>query len=361
LIDDLTIDKSVGNGGLMVPEVMIILGSESDLEIAKKAVGILEGFQISYTLKVASAHRTHDLVRNLVVEGTKRGVKVFIGMAGLAAHLPGVMASYTHRPVIGVPVDVELSGIDSLLASIQTPYPASVATVGINRGDNAGILAAEILSVGDEEIKSGLHDLRKSFHTKVNGGEKEVLSQIDGKHFKDFQVDEPIVFSNVDETNFKEEGCNDDLIKTPDVTVILDGYSNIKIGENLIEILNRLGVSYDFKVISSIANPTEFERYMETVKDVKLFVGVGGSSAHVTGSIVALSEKPVIGVPCSNQLNGLDALVSMVNMPPGVPVGVVGMDSGENGALLVGKILGLLDKRIEINLKGEIADGRLFK
>ncbi|MDR3222728.1 MAG: 5-(carboxyamino)imidazole ribonucleotide mutase [Methanobrevibacter sp.] len=357
----------------MVPEVMVILGSGSDLEIAKKTMGSLEELQISYSLKVASAHRTHEKVKNLVINATENGVKVFIAIAGLSAHLSGSIASYTHRPVISVPVNVKLSGLDSLLSSVQTPYPASIATVGIDRGDNAGILAGEILAISNEKIKNNLHELRETYHDKIYLSEKEILSQINGSHHEDFQI-------NGVNNNFKDKNSNDELTNNEltnneltnneltnneltnnvDVAVILDSYSNIKVGENIIELLNKLEISYDFKIISPIANPTEFEDYINT-KNVKLFIGVGGLSAHITGSIVALSEKLVIGVPCSNQLNGLDALFSMVNMPPGVPVATVGINNGYNGALLIGKILGINDKKIETNLKGEIANERIFK
>ena len=93
----------------MVPKVMIILGSGSDIAIAEKSMDILEKLEIPYSLKIASAHRTLNLVRELVKQGTDAGIEVFIGIAGLAAHLPGVIAAYTPRPVIGVPVDVAIS------------------------------------------------------------------------------------------------------------------------------------------------------------------------------------------------------------------------------------------------------------
>ena len=93
----------------MTPKVMIILGSGSDIAIAEKSMKILEKLEIPYSLKIASAHRTPDLVRELVVQGTNAGIKVFIGIAGLAAHLPGAIAAYTHKPVIGVPVNVNVT------------------------------------------------------------------------------------------------------------------------------------------------------------------------------------------------------------------------------------------------------------
>ncbi|MDR2545074.1 MAG: 5-(carboxyamino)imidazole ribonucleotide mutase [Methanobrevibacter sp.] len=351
----------------MVPKVLIILGSGSDLKIAKRTMDILEELQISYGLNIASAHRTHEKVKNVVIKGTEVGIKVFIGVAGLAAHLPGVIASFTHRPVIAVPVDVSLSGLDSLLAAVQTQFPASVATVGINRGDNAGILAAEILGIDDENIRTNLSKLRKSHRDKVYCSEEEILSEIRGSYFKNFELNQNIEdkynFNSISKIdNISDVDCMDkDLNGFVDVAVILDSHLNIKVAETILEILNKLDISHDFKVTSPIANPIEFSDYINRMKDVKLFVGIGGSSAVITGSIVALSETVVIGVPCSNQLNGLDALLSMVNMPPGVPVATVGIDSGENAALLIGRILGIHDKKIETDLKGEIDNERVFK
>ena len=109
---------------------------------------------------MASAHRTHDKVKRLVMDATNLGVEVFIGIAGLAAHLPGAIAAYTHRPVIGVPVDGAVGGIDALYACVQMPFPTAVTTVGINRGDNAAILAGEIIASYDDAVAERISDLR---------------------------------------------------------------------------------------------------------------------------------------------------------------------------------------------------------
>ena len=154
----------------MIPKVMIILGSASDKDIAMKAIKILEKLQISYSIKVASAHRTHDKVKRLVMDATKEGVEVFIGIAGLAAHLPGAIAAYTHRPVIGVPVDGAVGGLDALYACVQMPFPTAVTTVGINRGDNAAMLAGEIIASYDEKIAQNISALRVEYQQKVEKG-----------------------------------------------------------------------------------------------------------------------------------------------------------------------------------------------
>ena len=152
----------------MTPKVMIILGSGSDIAIAEKSMKILEKLEIPYSLKIASAHRTPDLVRELVVQGTNAGIKVFIGIAGLAAHLPGAIAAYTHKPVIGVPVNVNVDGLDALYSSVQMPYPSPVATVGIDRGDNGAILAAQILGLYDEEIRKKVLELKEEYKQNMN-------------------------------------------------------------------------------------------------------------------------------------------------------------------------------------------------
>ena len=175
----------------MIPKVMIILGSASDKEIALKSIKILEKLQIPYSLKVASAHRTHDKVKKLVKDATSQGVEVFIGIAGLAAHLPGAIAAYTHRPVIGVPVDGAIGGLDALYACVQMPFPTAVTTVGINRGDNAAILAGEIIASYDKDVAERISALRVEYQKKVEAGEKELIESLDGEYFqKDFLAEE---------------------------------------------------------------------------------------------------------------------------------------------------------------------------
>lgn len=342
----------------MNPKVMIILGSASDLNIAQKSIDILETLRIPYSLKVASAHRTHEKVKKLVVEATTNGVEVFIGIAGLAAHLPGAIAAYTHRPVIGVPVDVKLGGLDALCASAQMPFPAPVATVGIDRGDNGAILAGQIIAVNNPEVKKNVSKLRKSYQEKVKNDEEILVSEISGELFiSDFLDD----YEKISEEKLNEEEPHTDKVfkeserisseNTPLVSVVPGSYSDVEEAKKVALTLDRLGISYDISIISPIRYPDKFRKYIEKMKDVKLFIAVTGLSAHVTGSIVALSEKPVIGVPCSVELSGLDSLLSMVNMPPGVPVGSVGIGNGRNAGVLAGEILGISNSEIEDNLK----------
>jgi len=134
-------------------DVLVMTGSESDMPIVKKATDVLAELGISYEVKVASAHRAPDLVDKLVKESD---AKVFIGVAGLSAALPGVIASKTNKPVIGVPVDVKLGGLDALLSTAQLPPGVPVATVGIDNGKNAAILAARILALSDAKLAAKL-------------------------------------------------------------------------------------------------------------------------------------------------------------------------------------------------------------
>lgn len=134
-------------------DVLIITGSESDMPVVKKATGALDALGIKYEVKVASAHRQPELLDELV-KGSD--AKIFIGIAGLSAALPGVIASKTQKPVIGVPVGVALSGLDALLSTMQMPPGVPVATVGIGNGKNAAILAARILALSDAKLAARL-------------------------------------------------------------------------------------------------------------------------------------------------------------------------------------------------------------
>ena len=134
-------------------DVLIILGSESDMPIAKKAQDALSELGISHELKIASAHRQPDLL-DKIIKGSD--AKIFIGVAGLSAALPGVIASKTKKPVIGVPVNVALSGLDALLSIMQLPPGVPVATVGIDNGKNAALLAARILALSDSKLAGKL-------------------------------------------------------------------------------------------------------------------------------------------------------------------------------------------------------------
>jgi 5-(carboxyamino)imidazole ribonucleotide mutase len=139
------------------PIVGIIMGSDSDLEIMKEAAMVLEEFKVPYEIKIVSAHRTPDYMAEYAKSAIKRGLKVIIAGAGGSAHLPGMTASHTTIPVIGVPIKSKsLEGLDSLLSIVQMPAGVPVATVAINGAYNAALLAVQILSTSDENISLSL-------------------------------------------------------------------------------------------------------------------------------------------------------------------------------------------------------------
>jgi 5-(carboxyamino)imidazole ribonucleotide mutase len=135
------------------PLVGIIMGSDSDLPVLKEAALILDEFNVEYEIKIVSAHRTPNLMAEYATSAHQKGLKVIIAGAGGAAHLPGMTASHTPLPVIGVPVKSKsLDGMDSLLSIVQMPGGVPVATVGINQAKNAGLLAVQILSTSDSNL-----------------------------------------------------------------------------------------------------------------------------------------------------------------------------------------------------------------
>lgn len=144
--------------------VAIVMGSESDLEIMKGATEALDGFDISHHVDILSAHRTPDEMAEFAKNAAKNGIQVIIAGAGGAAHLPGMIASYTELPVIGVPVPLAaLNGQDSLLSIVQMPKGVPVATVAIGNAYNAGLLAAQILASGGKSPDEGLQKKMKSY------------------------------------------------------------------------------------------------------------------------------------------------------------------------------------------------------
>ena len=146
-------------------KIQIILGSKSDMPVAEKAKKILDGFTVKYDIKVASAHRTPDYLKELV---EKNNADVFIGVAGLSAALPGLIAAHTTKPVIGVPVSGKLN-FDSILSIVQMPPGIPVGAVGLDRGDNAALLAIEILSISDKKLSKEMENYRKKLKEKVLG------------------------------------------------------------------------------------------------------------------------------------------------------------------------------------------------
>ena len=151
----------------MNPIVSIIMGSTSDMPVLEKAAKLLDEFEIPFEINALSAHRTPQEVTDFANNASKRGLKVIIAAAGMAAHLPGVIAAQTTVPVIGVPIKSTLEGMDALLAIVQMPPGIPVATVGLNAGLNAAILAVQMLSLTDERIAARFAEYKQGLAKKI--------------------------------------------------------------------------------------------------------------------------------------------------------------------------------------------------
>lgn len=149
------------------PLVGIVMGSDSDWPVMKSAADVCQLFNVSYEAKVVSAHRTPDDMANYGKSAAARGIKVIIAGAGGAAHLPGMLASHTTLPVVGVPVETkQLKGMDSLLSIVQMPKGIPVATVAIGNGQNAGLLAIRILATTDSDLRVKLEKYHEDMATE---------------------------------------------------------------------------------------------------------------------------------------------------------------------------------------------------
>ncbi|MEW6162208.1 MAG: 5-(carboxyamino)imidazole ribonucleotide mutase [Nitrospirota bacterium] len=154
----------------MKPQVLIVIGSDSDIPVMEKAGEILKELGISYTITVASAHRTPERTIRLASEAEEKGIEVIIAGAGMAAHLAGILASHTILPVIGVPIDSSpLNGLDSLLSTVQMPPGVPVAAMAIGKAGakNAAILSARIIGRKDSEVAKKLKEYKKKMAEEV--------------------------------------------------------------------------------------------------------------------------------------------------------------------------------------------------
>ena len=157
------------------PWVLIIMGSDSDAEVMSQAAAALDEVGVPYEFTVASAHRSPERAKQIITGAEANGCAVFIAGAGMAAHLPGVVASFTTRPVIGVPLaSGALQGLDALYAIVQMPPGIPVASVAIGGARNAGILAAQIIAAGDPELSAKLREQRRGMFEAVAAKSKKV-------------------------------------------------------------------------------------------------------------------------------------------------------------------------------------------
>ena len=160
--------------------VSIIMGSTSDLKVMEKAAAFFEEMEIPFEMNALSAHRTPEAVEQFAKNAESRGLKVIIAGAGMAAHLPGVIASMTPVPVIGVPINATLDGMDALLAIVQMPPGIPVATVGINGALNAAILAAQMMATGDADMMQKIKTYKEKLKQKIVKANEE-LSKVNYK------------------------------------------------------------------------------------------------------------------------------------------------------------------------------------
>ena len=158
----------------MKPLVGILMGSTSDYPVMEEAAAFLNEMEIPFEINALSAHRTPEMVEKYAKSARTRGLQVIIAAAGMAAHLPGVVASMTTLPVIGVPIKASLDGLDALLAIVQMPPGIPVATVGINGARNAGILAAQILAAGDPVMAAKMDGFKEGLKSKVIKANEEL-------------------------------------------------------------------------------------------------------------------------------------------------------------------------------------------
>ncbi len=165
----------------MKPLVSIIMGSTSDYPVMEKAAKFLDEMDIPFEVNALSAHRTPEAVEHFAKNAKSNNIKVIIAAAGMAAHLPGVIASMTSIPVIGVPIKATLDGMDALLAIVQMPPGIPVATVGINASLNAAILALQILATDNIEYQAKLIQYKESLKDKITEANKD-LSEIKFKN-----------------------------------------------------------------------------------------------------------------------------------------------------------------------------------
>ena len=154
--------------------VSIIMGSTSDLKVMEKAAIFFDKMEIPFEMNALSAHRTPAEVEVFAKNAEKNGIKVIIAGAGMAAHLPGVIASMTTLPVIGVPINATLDGMDALLAIVQMPPGIPVATVGINGALNAGILAAQMIAIGDSQMMEKTRKYKENLKQKIVKANEEL-------------------------------------------------------------------------------------------------------------------------------------------------------------------------------------------
>lgn len=160
-------------------KVGIVMGSISDLSVVKPAIDVLDKFGVESVVRVMSAHRTPDAAHEFASTAVDNGIEVLISAAGKAAHLGGVLAAYTPLPVIGLPIKSStMDGLDSLLSTVQMPSGVPVATVAINGGENAGLLAVQMLGIKYPELRAKFVEYKAEMAAKVNAADKQLQQEL---------------------------------------------------------------------------------------------------------------------------------------------------------------------------------------
>ncbi|MCI8487270.1 5-(carboxyamino)imidazole ribonucleotide mutase [Pumilibacter intestinalis] len=160
-------------------KVAVVMGSKSDFEVVKPCIAALDKFGVEREVRVISAHRTPEEAHEFAFSAKSRGVEVIIGVAGKAAHLAGVLAASTTLPVIALPVQTSMmGGLDSLLSMVQMPSGIPVATVGVNGGENAGLLAVQMLALKYPELDKKLEEYKKEMREKINRDDNELQQKL---------------------------------------------------------------------------------------------------------------------------------------------------------------------------------------
>ena len=162
-----------------MPKAAVLMGSKSDISVVKPAVAVLKSMGVEVEVRVISAHRTPEEAHDFASSAKENGIEVIICAAGKAAHLGGVVAAYTTLPVIGLPVKTDMmGGLDSLLSMVQMPSGIPVATVGVNGGENAGLLAAQILGIKYPEIAQALVAYKAAMRDKINADDRALQQEL---------------------------------------------------------------------------------------------------------------------------------------------------------------------------------------
>ena len=235
------------------------------------------------------------------------------------------------------------------------PYPSPIATVGIDRGDNAAILAAQFIGLHDEEIHQKVIKLRKEYANKVIRSNEEIVQKIDRPFIQnDFLRIKNLEINKAHVDNDAEKCCKN---KDADVAIIVGRQTDVVTAKKVTAILDRLKITHDTKVVCPIRSNQKFTNYVKSMTNAKIFIGISSNSSQVTGGIVGLTARPVIGVPCTNENNN-DYMLTTVSMPPGVPVATVGINNGKNAAVLAGEILSIDNPEI-VELLGKLKDKKI--